>query len=848
MAQAGTVAIVTAHSNWLDLKREFLELLEQSEATRAATLAHLEMEAPQRAAELRRLLATAASEFLEAPAWTRVAPIAVTAIAPPVRIGPWLIKEELGRGGMGTVYRAERDDGSFAQTVAVKLIRSELASEDLRRRFDSERRILASLDHPNVARLLDAGTTADGAPYLVLEYVAGEPIDRYCDAQAMTIEQRLTLLRQVCGAVRVAHQRLILHRDIKTANVLVDARGVPKLLDFGIAKLLAPDMQQTDMTLVGFARPLTPEWSSPEQLRGEPLSTASDVYSLGVLLFVLLTGRRPHLYTSTSPEAFAAAIESARPVALRAAASDNTPPGVLSGRLRGDIERLVHKALAPDLRERYPTVAALDADIERLLTGRPIEAHARSLAYRFKKLLLRQRVASAAVVLASLGLVSATLFSLRQASIAEQERQRAERRFADVRRIANVVLFDLNDTLANISGTLAVRQLLVENALRYLDDMARDSGREPELLEELAAAYERIAEVQGMPSWPSQGRSGNALVSLNHALDLHRRAGTVTSRVAEARVLSNLGSVLAARGESGAALNTQRQAETVLQSIRTNLRSADWWLQLARVQVAAGDATWELGNFAGATRQYQRALDAVRDGQARYANSSVMERQVGVIEQRLGDAAAMSRDWPEARRHHAASLSADEALLLRDPTSLELQRDLGTDLSRVGAVAFMLGEHREALAAHQRALALRTRLTLSDPTDARAQDDEAESYLHSAQALAALGQVSEARDAATHAADGWRELVKRDPDNARMRVSLANALAVLGRCEVSAGQRTAALSHIAEARRIRVQLAADHPDFSMDPDGLLALDAVAQAIRAGRAPPGDLRILDPWEN
>ena len=214
-------------------------------------------------------------------------------------------------------------------------------------------------------------------------------------------------------------------------------------------------------------------------------------------------------------------------------------------------------------------MAELDADIARLLAGRPVAAHPRSLAYRFGKLLLRNRVASAAVILAALGLVAATAFSLRQATLAEQERQRAERRFNDVRRIANVVLFDLNDSLANISGTLAVRELLVENALRYLDDLARETGREPELLTELATAYERIAEVQGMPSWPSHGRSGDALASLERALDLHRRANAVAgkSSLAEARVLSNLGSILAARGESSAARDAQLRSEAALKTV-----------------------------------------------------------------------------------------------------------------------------------------------------------------------------------------------------------------------------------------------------------------------------------------
>ena len=325
---------------------------------------------------------------------------------------------------------------------------------------------------------------------------------------------------------------------------------------------------------------------------------------------------RPHLYTEKSPAAFAAVIEATRPAALRVAAREQPPAGVSVQRLRGDIERLAQKALAADPRERYASVAEFDADVARLLAGRPITAHPRSLPYRFGKLLLRNRVASAAVVLAAVGLMAATAFSVRQAQLAERERQRAERRFNDVRRIANVVLFDLNDSLANISGTLAVRELLVQNALRYLDELARETGREPELLTELATAYERIAEVQGMPSWPGHGRSGNALASLERALDLHRRANEVAgaSALAEARVLSNLGSILAARGESSAARDRQLQSEAALITLAPEERDVDWVLQLARIQVATGDAIWELGDVPGAGRQYERALLTVKEG------------------------------------------------------------------------------------------------------------------------------------------------------------------------------------------------------------------------------------------
>ena len=300
--------------------------------------------------------------------------------------------------------------------------------------------------------------------------------------------------------------------------------------------------------------------------------------------------------------------------------------------------------------------------------------------------------------------------------------------------------------------------MLVENALRYLDDLARETGREPELLTELATAYERIAEVQGMPSWPSHGRSGDGLASLERALDLHRRANAVNgaSALAEARVLSNLGSIRAARGESAAARDAQLRSEAALRTLAPDKRDVDWAFQLARIQVAAGDAVWELGDIPGAVRHYERALLTVDEGRVKFPENRALMRQVGVVEQRLGDAAAVRADWPGARQHHGASLAADDALLRLEPDSLELQRDLGTDLSRVGAVAFMLGQHREALVAHQRALELRLRLTRADPGDARAQDDAAESHLQAAQSLAALGRMREAQAEALLAMNGWR--------------------------------------------------------------------------------------------
>ncbi len=838
---------------WPAVKLELIELLELSATQQVAALERLRMRDGVLAAEVESLLgAPGTGDFLErsaaqllptTSAWEGAEAGAGAGSQQPVRIGPWRIEQEIGRGGMGTVYRARREDGAFEQMVAIKLVRPELTSEMLRRRFLAERRILASLEHPNIARVLDGGNTDDGAPYLVLEHVAGEPIDVYADARALSIEQRLRLFGLVCEAVHHAHQKLVLHRDIKSANVLVDDKGQPKLLDFGIAKLLTPEPTEADLTLAGLAQPLTPEWASPEQLRGEPLTTASDVYSLGVLLYVLLSGRRPHRCDGESAASFAASIAASPWPTLASGVAAAAAPGVERQRLRGDLDRIARKALDPDPARRYATASELAADIDRFLDGRPVAAHPDALGYRLRKWLGRHRTAAAAALLVASSLVAATGFSLRQAQIAERERERAQRRFDDVRRLANVVLFDVQDALVNVSGALAARRLLVENALRYLDDLAREAGDEPQLLDELASAYERIGELQGVPEWPSQGRTGDARASFEQALALRRLAERVgapqaATRRAEARLLTRLGSILAARGRTGEALAHHREAAATLEEMTGRSPTLEGLLELAVAQVAVGDDVWELGDIAGAASHYRAARSTARRARAMAPESTLAARQEGVVEQRLGDAAAELHDWQLALTHHRASLAVDEELLRREPENAELARDLGTDLSRLGADAFAAGDLADALAAHMRASDLRERLLAAEPEDARAIDDAAESSFQVARALTALGRPREARAPAGVALRRWRSLVETDSENVRWQEALAECLSEAARREVGAGGRTAALALLEEAVAIREALEAKHPDYGTT--GTTGAELAADrdllgALRAGKS-------------
>ncbi len=342
------------------------------------------------------------------------------------RIGPYRLVRLLGQGGMGAVYLAERQE-DYEQQVALKLVRRSLVSRGTVRRFHAERQILARLDHPNIARLLDGGTTEEGVPYFAMELIEGVPIDRYCDEHRLTTRERLELFVQVCSALELAHQSLVVHRDLKPGNILVDASGTPKLLDFGIAKLLAAEGAAGAAATQTGQQAMTLRYASPEQIKGEPIGTASDIYSLGVVLYKVLTGHLPYdLEDRNQVERMVAVCE-----------EDPLPPSVVVGRdggasrtprrrLAGDVDSIVAKALRKEPRQRYASAAQLAADLRRHLDGLPVAARQGKAAYRTAKFVRRHRVglaAVAAIVLLAVGFTAALVRQLRQT---EKARDRAE--------------------------------------------------------------------------------------------------------------------------------------------------------------------------------------------------------------------------------------------------------------------------------------------------------------------------------------------------------------------------------------------------------------------------------------
>ncbi len=428
------------NNRWREVERIFDETLEQPELDRAAFMAQACAGDDTLRHEVESLLAAhqQAGGFLVASA-AKLSSVnyGTTAMSARQRIGPYQLLREIAQGGMGVVWLAERADDQYRQQVAIKLIKAGASNADIAHRLRHERQILADLNHPNIARLLDGGTTESGQPYLVMEYIEGVPIDAYCQQQQLTLRARLQLFRQVCAAVQYAHQHLIIHRDLKPANILVTADGAPKLLDFGIAKLLQPNLADSHHTQSGL-HPMTPAYASPEQMRGESLTTASDVYSLGVVLYELLTGRSPYQLTTNTFGELSRAICEQDPIkpsiAVTQSHSSNeerlpsslrTPHSAFRT-LKGDLDSIVLMALRKEPRARYSSVEQFSEDIQRYLDGLPTLARKGTLAYRAVKYVRRYKVPVAAAALILLSLLGGIGATARQAQIARAEQAKAE--------------------------------------------------------------------------------------------------------------------------------------------------------------------------------------------------------------------------------------------------------------------------------------------------------------------------------------------------------------------------------------------------------------------------------------
>jgi non-specific serine/threonine protein kinase/serine/threonine-protein kinase len=665
------------------------------------------------------------------------------------RIGAYRIVGVLGSGGMGDVFKAVRDDDQYRAEVAIKLMRADVRSSLTELRFKTERQILAGLDHRNIARLLDGGTTDSGIPYVVMELVSGQPIDADCDARKLGVRDRVQLFLQVCAAVSYAHQHLVVHRDLKPNNILVTADGSVKLLDFGIAKLLEAEADTAVAAPIATAtalRAMTLEYASPEQVSGSPVTTVSDVYSLGVVLYHLLTGKSPYRVRTNDAARMAEIL------------SDSTPtrPSQVERKVDADLDNILLMALRKEPQRRYASVEQLANDLRNYLTGMPVRARGNSWQYRAGKFVRRRRVELAAGAFVAFALVGALLFSVREGRIAEHERGVAQQHFDSVRNLANAMLFQLHDEMAKDAGSLKSREMLVKTSLEYLDALYKQAGSDRQLQEELANAYIRVASIQGSDTEANRGNFAGALESYARAIALltplmaadpaNQHAGWALAQA----YVQQAGLLMVVRGpkfaresaDQGVAL-TETFAPRIPDEAQRLARFVTAYVTQARIlgfmglQIEAMDSLAKLivvsETYAHAHPDDERALQAL--GTA-YNNASLID------DPRLTDVAAIDeRAFALLRKR----MQADERLLALKPDEPEFKNRLAGARYNIGLRLSSRGKFAEALVLYEQALPVAEKAAALDPDDVRAQYALALYQSRFAHALFKTGSLEKAR-------------------------------------------------------------------------------------------------------
>lgn len=727
-------------------------------------------------------------------------------------VSHYRIVERLGYGGMGEVYRAVRDDDQYQKLVALKLVRTGFDTQFLLERFKNERQILAGLEHPNIARLIDGGTTEEGLPYFVMELVEGEPIDRYCESHRLSIVLRLALFRSVCSAVHYAHQHLVVHRDIKPSNILVTAEGVPKLLDFGIAKITDPAHFPRAVEPTATAmRVMTPEYASPEQIRGEAITTASDVYSLGVLLYFLLTGHLPYRLRTRAPHEIARAIcevDSEKPSTAvnrveEVPGAEGMPlkltPELISGtregqpeklqrRLSGDLDQIALKAIRKEKDLRYSSVEQFSEDIGRYLDGQPILARKATLGYRTAKFVKRHKTGMIAATVAIVLLIAGMAAIVRESRLERAQRARAERRFNDVHKLANALLFDIHDVIANLPGTAAARKTIVTTSLNYLDSLAAESSGDESLQLDLIGAYERVADIQGRPGTENLGDTAGALASYKKAFQIAQALVKAYPRSTVGRAeLGGLdlriGHILSSMGDYSNAIQYDHMALEVYGELTrndpSNLRLentyAQGYLNLAQHQDFTGDLPASIENFGKAAELYGKVHES--------SDSKIAHRglyNLGVTYIWLAEALRDQGDYPQSLEYGEKSLAIRKTVLGWNSKNVRAQLDLADTYSQLAETHWRKGDPAPAVTEARQAQAIAEAAATADPNDQRAKQCMADSYYAMGEAFRLQGNFAQSLEFGGRTIKIDTDLSTLDPVNNDLKVQLGQANGLLG--------------------------------------------------------------------
>lgn len=699
---AGTYLAVMDSSRWNKVQALFEAALERQPAEREAFLREASAGDSTLCEEVKALLEADAAphSLLDGFAGDAINLPEVLSLEGKL-IGVYRIVRQIGVGGMGNVYLAERADGQFEQKVALKLIKLGLGSEEILKRFQSERQILARLQHPNIARLFDGGLTADGRPFFTMEFVEGKPVDQYCDQHQLSVDERLELFQTVCAAVQYAHRNLVVHRDLKPSNILVTEDGAVKLLDFGIAKLLgAGDEAQSLATLTQMGqRVMTPEYASPEQVRGEPITTASDVYSLGVILYELLSGHRPYQLTDRSPAEVEKAISTTEPKKPSTVASHteagiaatpeiislvrSTQPEKLRRQLAGDLDNICLMALRKEPERRYHSVEQFLQDLTRHLQGLPVAARPSTVGYRAQKFVQRHKLGvamTAALVFLISGLIG--FYTWRLAN--ERDRAQLEAQKAAQVSAFLVDLFKVSDPSEARGRTITARELLDRGAQRLANELADQPEVQAQMMEVTGTVYQSLAQLD----------SASAL--LEKSLVIRRKLpGNVQADIA--RTLWVLGKVKVEQGDYNAADSLQRLALDMRRNLFGNQHE-----EVAQSLSSLGKIMYQKGEYAPAETLHREAL-AIR-------RALFGEVHPGVA-LNLDDLGWLMY---ERGKYDAADSLHRQALAIRQKLFGAENLEVAESLNNLGGALYAKGDYENAEPLIREGLAIRRKLLGDD--------------------------------------------------------------------------------------------------------------------------------------
>ncbi len=661
----------------------------------------------------------------------------------PEKIGKYKIVREIGRGGMGAVYEAVYETENFTQRVALKVIKRGMDTDAILSRFRHEQQILASLEHPNIARFLDGGMTENDLPFYAMEFVEGEFIDDFCRRENCSFRDKLELFRKVCAAVGYAHQNLVIHRDLKPKNILVNEGGEPKLLDFGIGKILSLDAGDEIGTATELGM-MTPAYASPEQIRGARIGTASDIYALGVILFELLTGEKPYKLNAENQIELQKAILQTEPT--KPSRIQNAKLKIQnSEKIDKDIDNIILKTLRKNPNRRYSSVQEFSEDIRRHLSGLPVYARPLTVKYRASKFYQRNKIPVFAGLLIFVSLISGITIAIWQAHEARLAEMRAKNQFNQVRQLANNVVFKYHDQIADLQGSAATRKNIVADALNYLDKLANDSEDNPELQTELARAYLKMGDVQGKPFAPNLGETDAALESYKKAFAISRN-------------------LLEKNGENVKILMLSADSSRKIGSILTRKLKFD-------------EAEKFLNN----------ALRTAQTLAEKNPSNVGIQTLISDIYMTLGDFFSRKSDKKKAIENFRNSLAIKQKTLATNSANAELRREIAVNYQRIGNDLYSTVRIenegcektpdvcREAQNAHRRATEILQKLKAENPSNFRYKRDYYDQILMKAPLEIRLGDKEFVLEQSRNAAGELENLAETDAGNVELRLDVGYA-------------------------------------------------------------------------